>query len=352
MDEFPAMTRICLIPKVHGVGGMVSFQARLEVGLKQRGIDVCFDLRDGPYTAVLVIGGTRDLLGLWRARRKGIPIVQRLNGMNWMHHVHPTGLRRYLRAEYGNFILSVIRSRLATRIVYQSQFALEWWERAYLPAPAPHAVIYNGVDLKVYTPDGPHQRPPDCFRLLLVEGNLGGGYEHGLATAVMLAEQLAGFHQLPIELMVVGRVPPHVQEIWTRHSRVQIRWTGQVARSHIPELDRSAHLLYSADVNAACPNSVIEALACGLPVLAFDTGALPELVPNGPAATHRAGRIVAYGGNPWHLDPPDHIGLARAAADILADQASFRPAARAHAEEVFGLDKMTDQYLDALLAPG
>jgi glycosyltransferase involved in cell wall biosynthesis len=81
-----------------------------------------------------------------------------------------------------------------------------------------------------------------------------------------------------------------------------------------------------------------------LPVLAFDTGALPELVCGG------AGRIVPYGGDPWKLEQPDVPGLARAAADILDDQARFRKAARARAEEAFGLDHMVDAYLEVLLA--
>jgi glycosyltransferase involved in cell wall biosynthesis len=90
--------------------------------------------------------------------------------------------------------------------------------------------------------------------------------------------------------MVVGRVRPETQAIWQQRSSVPIVWAGLQPAERIPELDRSAHLLYSADLNAACPNSVIEALACGLPVLAFDTGALQELV------VGDAGRVVPYGG--------------------------------------------------------
>jgi glycosyltransferase involved in cell wall biosynthesis len=102
-------------------------------------------------------------------------------------------------------------------------------------------------------------------------------------------------------------------------------------------------LLYSADINAACPNSVIEALGCGLPVVAFDTGALPELV-NGDA-----GRITPYGGNPWRLDPPDIDGLARGASEVLENLERFQRGARRRAEQAFSLENMVEGYLQALL---
>ena len=88
---------------------MVSFRARFTAGLEQRGIQVCTNLDDTPYDAVLVIGGTRDLLGLRQVRRRGVRIVQRLNGMNWIHRKRRTGLKHALRSEYGNLILNTIR---------------------------------------------------------------------------------------------------------------------------------------------------------------------------------------------------------------------------------------------------
>lgn len=355
--------RICVLPKLSGVGGMVSFQHKFSQGLEKRGIEVCFNLEDEPYQAILVIGGTRNLVGLWRAQRKGIPIVQRLDGMNWLHRLQTTSLsnekftfrdlRHYLRAEYGNFILSTLRARLADVIVYQSEFVRSWWQDVYGFAQAKSRVIYNGVDLTEYSPLGVSNRPANVWRLLMVEGSLMGGYEQGLQVAVEFSEKLAAAansaHR-PVELMIAGRVSTDQQNYWDRYlanklenTNVSLTWAGLVARENIPEIDRSAHLLYSADINAACPNSVIEALACGLPVIAFDTGALPELV------TGDAGCVIPYGGDPWHLDPPNVQGLADGAVEILLDQDRFRTAARQRAEQAFDLDKMVDQYLDVLL---
>jgi glycosyltransferase involved in cell wall biosynthesis len=354
LDSSP---HICLTPRLSGVGGMVSFQHKLLEGLAALGVEVTYDLNDPTLTAILVIGGTRQVPALLQARRRGIPVIQRLDGMNWMHRIRRTGWRHFLRAEYGNLLLRTIRRQIASRIVYQSEFSRRWWEQAAGTTQVPNTVIYNGVNLKSYHPQGIHNRPQDRYRILLVEGSLMGGYEAGLEAAVGLAAGIASrtsqpdsqLENRPVELMVVGKVAPEVQSRWTRriselgsHAAVHIHWAGLVPRQDIPRIDRSAHLYYSADVNAACPNSVIEALACGLPVVAFDTGALPELV------TGNSGRIVAYGGDPWRLEPPDIPALVHGSEEILGGQAEFRQAARERAENLFGLDQMVSAYLDQL----
>jgi len=146
----------------------------------------------------------------------------------------------------------------------------------------------------------------------------------------------------PVELMVVGRVAESLRQRTDQSARVPIIWSGMVPAERIPEIDRSAHVLFSADLHPACPNAVIEALACGLPVVAFDTGALPELV------SGDAGRLVDYGGDPWKLEPADIPGLARATQEILENQHRFSNAARQRAEHSFGLDSMIDGYLAAI----
>jgi glycosyltransferase involved in cell wall biosynthesis len=337
----PLMPRICIIPRASNTGGVTSFQAKLSTGLAARGIQTCYDLAQWPYDAVLLTGAVRDLNGLRRARQKGARIVQRLDGINWLHRRLRTGPRHFLKAEYGNRLLAFLRSRFACRIVYQSRFVQDWWKDQFGSECVPSSVIYNGVDLAVFTPDGTHERPAQRYRLLLVEGSLQGGYEGGLETALGLAEHLA--ESMPVELVVAGRVSLEQQSSISRKSRLPIHWVGILPHEQIPVLDRSAHLLYSADLNAACPNSVIEALGCGLPVVAFATGAMPELV------TGDSGRIMPYGGNPWTLDRPDIPALAKAAMEILREQDRFREAARQRAVEAFGLEKMVDGYLQVLL---
>ena len=321
---------------------MSSFRAKFEAGLAARGISVSHDADDSA-SAILVIAGTKNLLPLLRARRRGVRIVQRLDGINWVHRRRNTGARHFLRAEYGNFLLSQIRSRLATRLLYQSEFTRSWWEHWYGTNPIPFSIVHNGVDLDVYCPQGPAESPGDRCRLLVVEGNLGGGYDMGLESAVQLAELLSDRHGFTMELMVVGKITDPHRDAVQKRARVPIIWTGPVAPERIPAINRSAQLLFSADLNAACPNSVIEALACGLPVVAFDTGALSELVAGD------SGRLVPYGGDPWRLERPDVSALAGAAAQILNDRARYAAAARAHAESALGLDRMMDGYLKALL---
>ena len=336
------MPKICIVPAVEGIGGGASFRNKFEAGLKSRGVDATHDPDDSP-DAILILAGTKNLLPLIRAKKRGVKIVQRLDAINWVHRKRNTGIKHFVRAEYGNWNLSFIRANIATHILYQSEFSKHWWEDWYGKTNQPSTIIHNGVDLNIYSPHGIGGLSIGRYRLLVVEGSLGGGYDMGLDNAIALAETLAEKFNFPMELMVVGKITDeHAARVQAR-ARIPILWQGAVPREKIPEIDRSAHLLFSADLNAACPNSVIEALACGLPVVSFDTGALNELV------VGDAGRLVPYGGDPWKLDKPDISALANEAAEILRDRPRFRAGARAQAERSLGLDLMTDRYLKFLL---
>jgi glycosyltransferase involved in cell wall biosynthesis len=208
---------------------------------------------------------------------------------------------------------------------------------------SPSRVIYNAVDLSFFQPNGPGERPQDRYRILLVEGHLGGGNEMGLHNAVALTRLLNQRMDRPVQLAVVGDVPARLQTLLERDNPGMLDWYGVVPRDAVPEIDRSAHVLFSADLNAACPNSVIEALACGLPVVSFATGSLPELIEG------EAGITVPWGSNFWKLEQPDIPLLASAAERIFSNQAHYRQAARSRAEAAFSLDDMVEQYLEVLL---
>lgn len=330
------------MPKAEGTGGMASFRLKFEQGLRVRELDVTHNLDDNA-DAVLVIAGTRLLPGLSRVRRRGIRVVQRLDGINWVHRVKWSGMKYTVRAEYGNMMLALIRNRFADRVVYQSHFIRKWWEGWSGVANAPGTVIHNGVDLLAYTQNGEGDRPTDKCRMLLLEGSLARGLNSGLFHAVAVAQKLQV--KFPIEVVVAGTVDEATQAKFAQSGKgnLSVKFLGTIPRTEVPKLARSSHLMYCAEVNPPCPNSVIEALACGLPVIGFDTGSLRELVGD------EAGVIVPYGANPWKLETPDIDTLAASAEAVLENQDSFRAAARRRAENMFGLDQMVEEYVKVLL---
>jgi glycosyltransferase involved in cell wall biosynthesis len=334
------MPCICVLPRVEGLAGVASFRLKFENGLRARGVEVTNDLSQ-PADAILVLAGTKNLLPLWRAHRRGRRIVQRLDGVNWVHRVRWAGLRYTIRAIYGNANLSFIRRRLADHVVYQSNFIKNWWEDWYKPARVPSSVILNGTDLNQYTPHGLHERPSGHYRLLIVEGSMSGALNSGLYNAIKLAETLS--HKFKIELMIVGRVDKRTQNKLKNQTAFRIKFMNTIPREQIPWMMRSSHALFSAEVNPPCPNSVIESLACGLPVIGFDTGSLSEIVQGD------AGRLALYGANQWKLEKPNVQALADVAEEVLQDNERFRASARKQAETALGLDKMVDEYLKVLL---
>ncbi len=331
--------KICIPFEAAEAGGPSSFVRKLSAGLAERGHQVVYDLADQPYDRVLIVNATRQIWPLWQAKRRGIPIVQRLGGLNWMHRYVPTAPRAWGMQELRNLLMRLIRRYLADRIVYQSEFVQDWWQRRAFAVPKPASIIYNGVDLAVFNPAGPQYETDAEICFISVEGTQGND-PHLLS--VDLAQRLLDLG-LRVELLMFGAPQGDLTRRLAAYPFV--KFMGVIPNADLPYYYRAATFYLLTDVIAACPNSVIEALACGTPVLGYRAGAYPEMI------DESVGRSVPPAGDPWKAENPgNEAELVQAAQAILAAGPAMRQNARTLAEQKYGLDAMVEHYLTVFKA--
>jgi glycosyltransferase involved in cell wall biosynthesis len=95
-----------------------------------------------------------------------------------------------------------------------------------------------------------------------------------------------------------------------------VRFTGSIPQESLPAWYSAADVLVLASTREGWPNVLLEAMACGTPVVASHVGGTPEIVTS-PAVGH----LVA---------PDDQAGFDAAIAHRLQHPAD-RAAVRAHA---------------------
>ena len=109
----------------------------------------------------------------------------------------------------------------------------------------------------------------------------------------------------------------------------------------VPELLSNSRLLAHASDTEGCPNAVMEAMACGRPVVAMEAGDIPLLVEDG-----KTGFVIRQG---------DEEGFTQRVAQLLASDELCRQmglAARAKAEREFGLGRLVEETFAAYTAAG
>jgi glycosyltransferase involved in cell wall biosynthesis len=223
-------------------------------------------------------------------------------------------------------------------LVFCSGFIRDLHLQSGLPV-RDNRVIYNGVDLKVFHP--PHApRPPGPLRLLFV----GRSHEEkGLHVALDAVEFLLNKgRQIRLDIYVIPAYPfeyglslrRRVAERLARavqfHEPLQSEALADVYRAHDALLFPSSRL-------EGLPMVLIEAMACGLPVLSTRTGGSGDLVRDGETALAIA--------------PNDPEGLARAIERIDDDRellARLASASARLAHETCDLDMVVSSTEDFL----
>jgi D-inositol-3-phosphate glycosyltransferase len=162
------------------------------------------------------------------------------------------------------------------------------------------SVVPYGVDAEHFTPDGDHPPIGHRFRLVAV-GDLTPSA--GFATAV------AALVGLPdTELIIAGepRHGSHARDLREYAHRLgvadRLRMPGPVDRTTLPSLLRSAHIVLCTPWRPRFGVAALEASACGVAVVANNTGGLTDTVVDGVTgllvAPHQPRALAAA---VWHL---------------------------------------------------
>jgi glycosyltransferase involved in cell wall biosynthesis len=281
--------------------------------------------------SLLYLGSTwlpRDLGPLLAlARRRGIPLLVNQNGAGYPGWAGDG-------TEAFNRPLRRILAQ-AEHVLYQSEFckraADEW---VGLPGGT-WEVLHNAVDVDRFTPAS---RSPEGGPVLLLGGDQYQAYRLELGLQTLAALMSA---QPDAELLVTGRLATPIEPIVERlglGGRVHV--LGRYAQAAAPEIFRRAHVLLHTKVNDPCPSLVIEAMACGLPVVYAGSGGVPELVGD------EAGIGVPHPDGFERDDPPAPEAFAEALTRVLADLSGYASAARRRAVERFALEPWLDRHAE------
>ncbi len=107
----------------------------------------------------------------------------------------------------------------------------------------------------------------------------------------------------------------------------RVSFLGRVAQTQMPLWYRAADLFCFGSYHEGCPNAILEALACGTPVVSTDVGGIPDLVEEGrsgilfqPRSDEAfAAALRAALERPWDRADIAALGARRSWAHVAAE---------------------------------
>jgi len=206
--------------------------------------------------------------------------------------------------------------------------------RSTLQVSATLDVLPYGIDTQAFSPNSHSTQSPP---VLLTVGRL----ERRKGIDVLLRAMPEVWRSFPdTQVRLVGNESDFsrsdLMEMVSADKREQISFPGFLSRDQLVAEYQHATIYVTPTQYETFGYTVLEAMACGRPVVATRVGAIPELVEDG-----ETGLL-----SPWN----DHVALSEAILELLSNPARaarMGSAGRAKALKFFSLEKVVQRNLDS-----
>lgn len=217
------------------------------------------------------------MLGALAARLAGVPAqVNTVAGLGWLFTSSSRAVR--FTRPFLRWLLAALLTRPRSLTIIQNPDDMAFLAAAGLPAGRLRLIRGSGVDTQVFRPGA---SPPGRVCVMLVARML---RDKGVGEFVQAARLLseAGSNA---RFFLVGdpdpgnpsSIPEAILRGW--HGRHGIEWLGR--REDIASLLQTAHIACLPSYREGLPKSLLEAAACGLPIVTTDTPGCREVVRDG-----------------------------------------------------------------------
>lgn len=245
----------------HCPGGPATFMHNLQRYLERHNYLYLSSLKNA---RVVFFPTSFSLSKLDKIKRQGGYIIQRLDGIYYpsKHGEQYRTFNKEAKKIYQDYTdVVVFQSRYS-----QAQCFAMFGERDN------YQIIINGVDTSIFYPAQSRENTRIEGKIQFVTTGRFRNIDM-LEPVVKALDMLKD--QINFELTVIGPVvnpqlEPYFQRTYIRHIEV-------LPLAKIAEVLRSSNIFIYSHLNPPCPNSVVEAISCGLPVIGFDSGAMAEL---------------------------------------------------------------------------
>ena len=227
------------------------------------GFNVVYTLSNTPYLPDFALRVLR-----WR----NVPIVHNQNGVfysGWYDGDWEKQNKRMARTYHQ-----------ADFVFFQSEFCKVSADKYLGQRSGPGEILYNAVDTEHFRPCAERERRSSRPIRFLLTGKIDDHMYYRIESTLL---GLANAHGLDAHLVVAGWVSDTALEraqnlVKDLGLEGRVHFTGRYTQEEAPAIYGDADVYVMTKHNDPCPNTVLEALSCGLPVLFSDSGGVRELV--------------------------------------------------------------------------